>query len=184
MSHIKYIPVSPHSDEFLGIEYKLQIHLGTGELSEFHAWTVCNPHVTVNFERNCQVRGLCLMQQAEAEAETPSNGIEDHSHDAGGGGAAGGVRQAHEGERPQQAYAKRRGAGGETVRGCRREGFTHTLHTDTHRHNDTTTTSAEPRATAARTFALFRTTPVSCITRQCKARRKAAGREGENVEGG
>jgi hypothetical protein len=56
MSHIKYIPVSPHSDEFLGIEYKLQIHLGTGELSEFHAWTVCNPHVTVNFERNCQVR--------------------------------------------------------------------------------------------------------------------------------
>ena len=139
MSHIKYIPVSPHSDEFLGIEYKLQIHLGTGELSEFHAWTVCNPHVTVNFERNCQVRGLDLMQQAEAETHTRDNGIEDHSHDAGGGGAAGGVRQAHEGERPQQAYAKRRGAGGETVRGCRREGFTHTLHTDTstptHRHH-------------------------------------------------
>ena len=177
MSHIKYIPVSPHSDEFLGIEYKLQIHLGTGELSEFHAWTVCNPHVTVNFERNCQVRGLDLMQQAEAETHTRDNGIEDHSHDAGGGGAAGGVRQAHEGERPQQAYAKRRGAGGETVRGCRREGFTHTLHTDTHRHNDTTTPQAPSHA-----LLLLARSP--CLALRLYRASRGSARRDERLQGG
>jgi hypothetical protein len=68
--------------------------------------------------------------------------------------------------------------------GARVSGGRHTHTHDTPGHNDTTTTSAGPCATAARTFTPFRTTPVSCIMRTCKARRQAAGREGENVEGG
>ena len=176
MSHIKYIPVSPHSDEFLGIEYKLQIHLGTGELSEFHAWTVCNPHVTVNFERNCQVRGLCLMQQAEAETHTRDNGIEDHSHDAGGGGAVGGVRQAHEGEKTPAGLCK-------ATRRWRRDGARVSaggLHTHTtHRHIDTD--SPTPQAPSHALLLLARS---PCFALRLYRASRGSARRDERLQGG
>jgi hypothetical protein len=58
---LKQTPLPKISDEYGAVEYLIQLSLSSPSAKLLNAWSVGNPHLTIQFEKRTQVTILSLM---------------------------------------------------------------------------------------------------------------------------